>query len=144
MVTRLAVIAPVMQAIQSLIPGGNLLGSASKLSKTIGFGASGITGFANGGIVNSPKMFAFANGGAGNLGLMGEAGPEAILPLRRGRDGKLGVAGGGTNNITVNVDAKGTNIQGDPGQGGELARAVAAAVQQELIKQQRPGGILKR
>jgi lambda family phage tail tape measure protein len=40
-------------------------------------------------VVNSPSLFKFANGGAGRLGLMGEAGPEAIMPLKRGRDGKL-------------------------------------------------------
>lgn len=44
--------------------------------------------FARGGIVASPTLFAHGN----RLGLMGEAGPEAILPLRRGRDGRLGVA----------------------------------------------------
>jgi hypothetical protein len=141
MVTRLMIIAPLMNAIKGLIPGvggGDLLKKASTLSSTVGF-------FANGGIIDKPTVFPMANGGAGRFGLMGEAGPEAIMPLRRGRDGRLGVAGGGgTNNITVNVDAKGTSVQGDPAQGGELARAVAVAVQQELIKQQRPGGILKR
>jgi lambda family phage tail tape measure protein len=54
------------------------------------------TGFAKGGVVNSPTVFPMADG----IGLMGEAGPEAIMPLSRGKDGKLGVAGGGT---TVNV-----------------------------------------
>lgn len=55
---------------------------------------NGVKPFANGGsftnsIVSSPTMFAFANGGA--LGVMGEAGPEAIMPLARGPDGSLGV-----------------------------------------------------
>ena len=40
------------------------------------------------------------------MGLMGEAGPEAVMPLKRGSDGKLGVeGGGGTTNITVNINA---------------------------------------
>ncbi len=47
--------------------------------------------FARGGIVSRPTLFPMANG----AGLMGEAGPEAVMPLRRGRDGKLGVASGG-------------------------------------------------
>jgi len=47
--------------------------------------------FANGGIVSSPTFFQFADGGKINMGLMGEAGPEAIMPLKRGADGKLGV-----------------------------------------------------
>lgn len=59
--------------------------------------AGGVQAFANGGIVNSPHLFKFANGGAMQAGLMGEAGPEAILPLKRGAGGRLGVSmsGGG-------------------------------------------------
>jgi phage-related minor tail protein len=63
----------------------------------------------------------------------------------RGRDGKLGVAGGGGgSNTTVNVsvDAKGTSVQGNEGQGAQLGRAIAQAVQAELVKQKRPGGLL--
>jgi len=51
----------------------------------------GVTPFAKGGVVASPTYF----GTSGGLGLMGEAGAEAILPLARGADGRLGVAGGG-------------------------------------------------
>lgn len=150
MVTRMLIIAPILQFIQSLLPGGPLASANANLS-----GAGALSGgklfpgglFANGGtftngVVNSPTLFKFANGGAGRLGLMGEAGPEAIMPLRRGPDGKLGVAGGGGTNITVNVDAKGTSVQGDEGRGGQLARVVAQAVQAELIKQKRPGGLI--
>jgi hypothetical protein len=106
--------------------------------------ANGIQPFAMGGVVTSPTLFKFANGGTMRNGLMGEAGPEAIIPLKRGADGKLGVAGGGsgTTNVTVNVDAKGSSVQGDSGKGNQLARVVAAAVQQEMIKQKRPGGLL--
>lgn len=78
-------------------------------------------------------------------GLMGEAGPEAIMPLTRGPGGRLGVdasgSGGGVN-VTVNVDASGSKVSGDNGRAGELGRVVSAAVQQELIKQKRPGGLL--
>ena len=84
-------------------------------------------------------LFPFAKG----IGLMGEAGPEAIMPLRRGRDGNLGVAGGGgTTNVVVNVDAGGTKAQGDAPRGDQLGKALSAAVQAELIKQRRPGGLL--
>lgn len=106
------------------------------------YAQNGIQPFAMGGIVNKPTLFKYADGGAGRFGLMGEAGPEAIIPLKRGRDGKLGVAGGGTTSVTVNVDAQGTQVQGDDNRGQQLGRAVAAAVQQELIKQKRPGGLL--
>jgi lambda family phage tail tape measure protein len=54
--------------------------------------SNGIAKFAKGGVVNRPTMFKFANGGAMQNGVMGEAGPEAIMPLKRGADGKLGVA----------------------------------------------------
>jgi hypothetical protein len=53
---------------------------------------SSITAFADGGVLNRPAFF----GMSGNrMGVAGEAGPEAVLPLKRGSDGKLGVAGGG-------------------------------------------------
>ena len=58
-----------------------------------------VTPFADGGIVNSPLLFPFKGG----AGLMGEAGPEAIMPLARGPDGKLGVRGGGATHVTVNI-----------------------------------------
>ena len=53
--------------------------------------SNGIAKFATGGIVHGPTLFPFADGGAMQMGLMGEAGPEAILPLQRGADGALGV-----------------------------------------------------
>lgn len=108
------------------------------------FAANGIVPYAKGGIVNRPTMFKFARGGTMQTGIMGEAGPEAIMPLKRGPDGKLGVqaAGGGGVTVNVSVDAKGTQVQGDPGQGQQLGRVIAGAVQAELIKQQRPGGLL--
>lgn len=63
----------------------------------------GVTPFAKGGVIAAPSYFPMRGG----MGLAGEAGPEAILPLRRGPDGSLGVAsaGGGAVNVTVNVTA---------------------------------------
>jgi len=63
------------------------------------FNRGKITPFANGDIVNRPTLFPMAGG----VGLMGESGPEAVMPLKRGRDGQLGVesSGGGTQNIKV-------------------------------------------
>lgn len=59
--------------------------------------------FAKGGVIAAPSYFPIQGG----LGLAGEAGPEAVLPLRRGSDGSLGVAaqGGGTVNMTMNITA---------------------------------------
>src|SRR5690606_6266626 len=65
----------------------------------------GVTPFATGGGLSAPTYF----GSAGGLGLMGEAGAEAILPLKRGPDGALGVAaggGGGGAQIVFNVTAQ--------------------------------------
>ena len=122
----------------AFIPSGGYSFAPSAMGNV--FASNGIQPFANGGIVSRPTLFPFAKG----IGLMGEAGPEAIMPLRRGADGKLGVAsgGGGSTTINISVDAKGSSVQGDNGQSGALARAIAGAVQNELIKQKRPGGIL--
>jgi hypothetical protein len=62
--------------------------------------ANGIAKFAKGGaftnsIVSSPTLFKFADGGVTRMGEMGEAGPEAIMPLKRGPDGRLGVDASG-------------------------------------------------
>jgi len=103
----------------------------------------GLKKFAKGGIVSSPTIFAYGSGGYGNFGLMGEAGAEAILPLKRGRSGNLGVeASGGATNIVVNVDASGSSVEGSEQGGRELGRVISVAIQSELIKQKRPGGLL--
>ena len=109
--------------------------------------SNGIAKFARGGIVDSPTLFKFAQGGAMQTGLMGEAGPEAIMPLTRGPGGQLGVSnfgGSGDVNVVVNVDAKGSSVEGNEQGANQLGRVISAAVQSELIKQQRPGGILAR
>ena len=65
--------------------------------------------FAKGGVVSSATTFPMRGG----TGLMGEAGPEAIMPLRRGPDGSLGVAsqgGGGAVSVTMNISTP--DVQG--------------------------------
>ena len=123
----------------SLIPG---VGSFLSLP---GFADGGVIAknkivpFAYGGIVNKPTLFPMANG----AGLMGEAGPEAIMPLRRGRGGKLGVeASSGVGNVVVNVDASGSRVQSDQPNAKALGSAIGAAVQAEIVRQKRPGGLL--
>ena len=98
-----------------------------------------IVPYAYGGVVDKPTLFPMANG----MGLMGEAGAEAIMPLKRGKDGKLGVqASGGIGNIVVNVDASGSSVETNETQSAELGKMLGAVVQAELIKQKRPGGLL--
>lgn len=79
------------------VTGGGLTGFAAKGAWFDG----SVAAFANGGIVNSPTLFKFASGGSFRTGLMGEAGPEAIMPLKRDSQGRLGVSGGG-GGLTIN------------------------------------------
>lgn len=118
----------------------SLMGSIFPSAKGNVFAENKIVPFAYGGIVDKPTLFPMANG----AGLMGEAGPEAIMPLRRGVDGRLGVeaSGGGMGGIVVNVDATGSTVEGDQQQSKQLGQAIGAAVQAEIIKQKMPGGLL--
>ena len=102
--------------------------------------------YAKGGIVTQPTLFKYSSGGFGNFGLMGEAGAEAILPLKRGRSGNLGVesSGGGSTNIVVNVDASGSSVEGNSNQGEQLGGIIASVVQATIIDEQRAGGLLNR
>lgn len=111
------------------------------------FAQNGIQAFARGGIVQSPTLFKFAQGGTMRDGLMGEAGLEAIMPLRRLPSGRLGVEAAnrsGAAPITVNVavDARGTRVEGDQTEAAALGRVISTVVQAEIIKMQRPGGRL--
>ena len=78
--------AAMFNALKSL-PGMSFLGSA----KGNAFASNGVVPFAKGGIVSKPTMFQYADGASGSFGLMGEAGAEAIMPLKRGPSGRLGV-----------------------------------------------------
>ena len=86
-----------------------------------------LTPFAAGGVIGAPAYFPMASGG---LGVAGEAGPEAIVPLTRGSDGRLGVAMSGAGqmpNITVQIatpDA-GSFRRSEAYLTGQIARAVA-------------------
>ena len=89
------------------------------------------------------SFLSFANGGrppVGKASLVGEKGPEMFVPSRAGTIIPNHQLGG--SNITVNVDASGSSVQGDSNDAGRLGKAIGAAVQAELIKQKRPGGIL--
>jgi phage-related minor tail protein len=84
----------------SLLSGLTGSGAGSALSLTAASGA--VKPFASGGVIGTPSYFPLMQGG---VGLAGEAGPEAIMPLARGPDGRLGVAarGGGGNSVTVQI-----------------------------------------
>ena len=85
-----------------------------------------------------------ANGGpvkGGGSYIVGERGPEVFSP---GVSGTItpNHALGGSTNVVVNVDASGSNIEGDEQQGRELGRLISVAVQSEILQQKRPGGML--
>ena len=142
-ISRMIIQYAIFNAVKGILNAFNPAAAAAPLVQAANgrvFAQNGIQAFARGGIVNKPTVFPFANG----IGLMGEAGPEAIMPLRRGRDGNLGVmsSGGGTTNVVVNVDASGSKVEGDQSQAKALGNVISAAVQSELIRQKRPGGLL--
>ena len=78
---------------------------------------------------------------AGRSYIVGEKGPELFTPGVSGMVSPNSSLGGSTN-IVVNVDASGTNVEGDEQQGRELGRLISVAVQSELLQQKRPGGLL--
>ncbi len=86
------------QALQPLAALGSSLFS-SVLGGIMPFAKGGVVPFANGGVVSSPTYFPMG----GNVGLMGEAGAEAILPLQRGADGRLGVSAGGGGGAATSI-----------------------------------------
>jgi tape measure domain-containing protein len=90
---------------------------------------------------------AMAKGGpvsSGQTYMVGERGPELFVPGRSGTIVANDKMGGGSTNVVVNVDAKGSSVEGNEQGANQLGRVISAAVQSELIKQQRPGGILAR
>ena len=90
------------------------------------------------------KFFGFADGGrppVGRPSVVGEKGPELFVPDRSGTIIPNNALGGSTN-IVVNVDASGSSVEGDEQQSRELGRVISVAIQSELIKQKRPGGML--
>ena len=86
-----------------------------------------------------------ANGGSVSSGtpyLVGERGPELFMPGRSGGIAPAGSFGGGSTSVVVNVDATGSKVEGNDQDSKQLGTLLAAAVQKELVKQKRPGGIL--
>jgi len=130
-----------MGGVTDKAPTGGEVTMASFNAMGNAYGKNGIQKFARGGVVHSPTIFPFKNG----IGLMGEAGSEAILPLKRTKQGNLGVessGGGGGNVVNVSVNAGGTSAQGNTMKANQLGKMIGSAIQAELVKQKRPGGIL--
>jgi len=85
--------------ISTLLSG--LTGTGTSAGVSLAAASGAVKPFASGGVIGTPTYFPLMQGG---VGLAGEAGPEAIMPLARGPDGKLGVASrGGGNTVTIQI-----------------------------------------
>ena len=142
---RMIIRAIFFKAIFGAFPGlekflGFEKGGVVESAKGNVFARNNVQPFYRGGVVDKPSVFPMERG----IGLMAEKGPEAILPLQRGKGGKLGVIaqGGGASNIVVNVDATGSTVEGDNENGRLLGEVLATAIQSQLIEEKRPGGLL--
>lgn len=123
-------LSPVQQAIgggmNTAIQSGLSSLFSGSFAKGAAFTSGRVSAFAKGGIVNSATAFPMRGG----TGLMGEAGPEAIMPLTRGADGKLGVraeAGGGGASVIVNIRTN--DAESFKRSSGQISASIARAVQ---------------
>ncbi|MGC1495651.1 MAG: phage tail tape measure protein [Sulfitobacter sp.] len=108
------------------------------ISQGVGSLVQGILPFANGAPFSQGKVMPFAQGGVvssatafpmrGGTGLMGEAGPEAIMPLARGTDGKLGVRGAGGGGATVVMNISTPDVQGFQRSQSQIAAHMSRAL----------------
>ena len=122
---------------------GDTLSNIGKQLLQLGINTLLKTAFPGPGIFGT--LTGFANGGrppVGRPSVVGERGPELFVPSRAGTIIPNHAMGGA--NVTVNVDASGSSVQGNGPNASQLGKAIGAAVQAELIKQKRPGGLLTR
>jgi len=122
-----SVLKPVTGQLGNLIGGGlqSLMEGVLPFQNGAAFSQGRVQAFAKGGIVSQATTFPMRGG----TGLMGEAGPEAIMPLARGADGKLGVRGGGGGAVNVTM-----NISTPDVAGFQRSRAQIAAQYQRALQ----------
>ncbi|WP_115447144.1 phage tail tape measure protein [Escherichia coli] len=126
---------------------GDWLGGAVANAKGGVYTSANLSAYSNS-IVDTPTYFAFAKG----AGLMGEAGPEAIMPLTRAADGSLGVRAVGSMNGSaglvyspvyhIAIQNDGTNGQIGPEAAGSLVQLIDQRVQAVMLSMRRDGGML--
>ncbi len=105
-----AAVRPVTNHFSGIVADGvgSLVKSLIPFENGGSFSQGRVMPFASGGVVSGPTTFPMRGG----WGLMGEAGPEAIMPLARGADGKLGVRGGGAGTVNVVMNISTPDVQG--------------------------------
>mgnify|MGYP005856514473 CR=1 FL=1 len=102
---------------------GALFGGA--FEKGGSFAQGRVMPFANGGVVSGPVSFPMRGG---RSGLMGEAGPEAILPLSRGADGRLGVRAQSGGNVSVVMNVSTPDVEGFRRSQGQIAAQLGRVI----------------
>lgn len=134
-----------MRLVSSFAGGGGTFADGGAFNNGLQFFASG--GVFTNQVVSRPTMFAHGGG----FGVMGEAGPEAIMPLTRAPNGKLGVAAQGgsgvQNNVNISVSISQTgnaesDSKADSEQGRRIARMLDGKIIEVLARESRPGGFL--
>lgn len=120
--TYSAAVKPVTDHVGGLIARG--LGGLLPFADGAPFSQGRVMPFARGGGVSGPVAFPMRGG----TGLMGEAGPEAILPLARGPDGRLGVRGGGGGAVNVVMNITTPDVQGFRRSQGQIAAQMGRAL----------------
>ncbi|MDE3079056.1 MAG: phage tail tape measure protein [Paracoccaceae bacterium] len=121
---------PVQNALGGALAGGieAAVGAALPFAEGAAFSAGRVVPFATGGVVTGPTPFAMR----GATGLMGEAGPEAIMPLTRGPDGRLGVQthGGAAAPVSVVMNITTPDVQGFQRSQGQIAAQLGRVLAQ--------------
>jgi hypothetical protein len=117
---------PVQNALGGLIVDGlgSLIGGILPFKDGAAFSQGKVTPFARGGVVASAASFPMRGG----IGLMGEAGPEAILPLARGADGALGVRSGGGRSINISMNITTPDVAGFQRSQSQIAARMSRAM----------------
>ncbi|MEP1587960.1 MAG: phage tail tape measure protein [Tateyamaria sp.] len=121
-----AAIKPVTDHVGGLLTSGvgSLVQGILPFADGAPFSQGRVMPFASGGIVSSATPF----GMRGGMGVMGEAGPEAIMPLARGPDGKLGVRGGGGSSANVVMNITTPDVQGFARSQNQIAAQMSRAL----------------
>lgn len=121
-----AAVTPVTNHFGSLLADGlnAAVSSVMPFADGASFSQGRVMPFAKGGVVSSPTSFPMRGG----TGLMGEAGPEAIMPLSRGADGRLGVRTQGGGAVTVNMTINTPDVPGFQRSQGQIATQMARAI----------------
>ena len=117
---------PVTGALGGLLAQGisGVMGAGMPFANGGAFSQGRVMPFAKGGVVSAPTTFPMRGG----TGLMGEAGPEAIMPLARGPDGRLGVQAGGGRAVNVVMNITTPDVQGFQRSQSQVAAQVSRAL----------------